>query len=278
MRIAHYILRGRQGSNLHNPLTVLCLEDKAGTPTYMPKKISPKICQNCNVTFTPIKFTKSKYCPNCFHNKKYYQNLTIGEYRNKLSVKNKHPSWLHSHIRLFAKTWNSDLKNLPCQVCNYSIHTELAHIKPISKFENHYKLGEVNCPNNLFCLCRNHHWELDNGYLKISDIPVRQNQTIPDEYLIYEFKKKNPKIYYCSCGAIRDRAAAQCIKCYLQKDRTKIRWPTKQELEKLVWEQSTSQIAKKLGVSDKAVEKWCKKMSISKPPRGYWAKIKSKKV
>lgn len=48
---------------------------------------------------------------------------------------------------------------------------------------------------------------------------------------------------------------------------------SKEELEKLVWEKSTSQIARDLGVSDKAVEKRCKKFGISKPPRGYWTKI-----
>lgn len=49
----------------------------------------------------------------------------------------------------------------------------------------------------------------------------------------------------------------------------------KEQLEKLVWEKSTVKIAQELGVSDKAVEKWCKKYCISKPPRGYWAKIYS---
>ncbi|MBD2254409.1 group I intron-associated PD-(D/E)XK endonuclease [Nostoc parmelioides] len=48
--------------------------------------------------------------------------------------------------------------------------------------------------------------------------------------------------------------------------------PSKEELEKLVWEKPTAQIGKDFGVSDKSVEKWCKAYGIDKPPRGYWAK------
>lgn len=52
----------------------------------------------------------------------------------------------------------------------------------------------------------------------------------------------------------------------------KVERPFKEELEKLVWEKPTAQIARELGVSDKAVEKWCKAYGIEKPPRGYWVK------
>ena len=52
----------------------------------------------------------------------------------------------------------------------------------------------------------------------------------------------------------------------------KVKRPSKKELEKLVWEKPTIQIAKDFGVSDQAVAKWCKNYGIKKPPRGYWAK------
>ena len=38
----------------------------------------------------------------------------------------------------------------------------------------------------------------------------------------------------------------------------------------------TSQVAKIFNVSDKAIEKRCKKFGIEKPPRGYWAKKEAK--
>lgn len=52
----------------------------------------------------------------------------------------------------------------------------------------------------------------------------------------------------------------------------KISWPTKEELEKLVWEKPTMILAKELNVTDSAIGKRCKKLGINKPPRGYWAK------
>lgn len=48
---------------------------------------------------------------------------------------------------------------------------------------------------------------------------------------------------------------------------------SREELEKLVWEMPTTQVAELFGVSDKAVEKRCKRLGVAKPPRGYWAKL-----
>jgi hypothetical protein len=49
-------------------------------------------------------------------------------------------------------------------------------------------------------------------------------------------------------------------------------------LEKLLWEKATRQITKDLGVSDKAVEKHCRKLALKKPPRRYWGKNRRKKA
>lgn len=50
---------------------------------------------------------------------------------------------------------------------------------------------------------------------------------------------------------------------------------TPEELERLAWEMPTTEVAALFGVSDKAVEKRCKKYGIRKLPRGYWAKVKA---
>ena len=55
----------------------------------------------------------------------------------------------------------------------------------------------------------------------------------------------------------------------------KVDRPSKEELQRLLWEVPTTSIAKNLGVSDKAVEKWSKLYGLDKPPRGYWAKPKA---
>lgn len=59
------------------------------------------------------------------------------------------------------------------------------------------------------------------------------------------------------------------------KRKTKINWPTDEELEKLVWSKPRSILAKEFGVSDKAISKRCKIKKIEQPKRGYWSKNKS---
>lgn len=57
----------------------------------------------------------------------------------------------------------------------------------------------------------------------------------------------------------------------IKKGKTGLK-PTKEVLEKLILEMPTTHIAKRFGISDKAVEKWCKSYGLNKPPRGYWQK------
>lgn len=47
------------------------------------------------------------------------------------------------------------------------------------------------------------------------------------------------------------------------------------ELRVAVWSEPVTAIAASFGVSDKAIEKRCKRYGIVKPPRGYWAKIRN---
>lgn len=62
------------------------------------------------------------------------------------------------------------LYNFKCQVCQISIPTKLghyaegAHIKPLGKPHN----GDDN-PNNLICLCPNHHIMFDKGVFSVMD-------------------------------------------------------------------------------------------------------------
>jgi len=56
---------------------------------------------------------------------------------------------------------------------------------------------------------------------------------------------------------------------------TKIHWPSDEELEGLLWEQSAVQVAKALGVSSTAIKKRCLRRGIQTRPIGYWAKVNS---
>lgn len=98
----------------------------------------------------------------------------------------------------------------------------------------------------------------------------------------------NLQIICPNCNATLDTFAGKNVKrkpkIIKQKNKkifakkTKIEWPPKEELEKIIWEIPTIQLAKKLGVSDVAIAKQCKKLNIVKPPRGYWEKLKHKKL
>jgi hypothetical protein len=48
---------------------------------------------------------------------------------------------------------------------------------------------------------------------------------------------------------------------------------TREQLYKKVWSVPTTQLAKKMGISDVALAKRCKKMNVPKPSVGYWAKL-----
>ena len=58
----------------------------------------------------------------------------------------------------------------------------------------------------------------------------------------------------------------------------KVERPSKEELQKMLWEIPTTHIAEKFGVSDTAIKKWAQGYGLEKPPRGYWEKLKSNKL
>ncbi len=57
---------------------------------------------------------------------------------------------------------------MKCAVCGYDKHVEICHRKSVSDFPNTALIAEINAIENLSALCRNHHWELEHGLLKLS--------------------------------------------------------------------------------------------------------------
>ncbi len=124
-----------------------------------------------------------------------------------------------------------------CSECNLGL---MWNNKPI-RIQIDHKDGDGlnNLPDNLRFLCPNCHSQTETYAAK---------------------NVKNEKVLKCS-------------------NKTKIsssRKPDKDVLQSLVFEKPTTKIAIDFGVSDKAVEKWCKSYDIQKPPRGYWAKLASR--
>jgi hypothetical protein len=51
--------------------------------------------------------------------------------------------------------------------------------------------------------------------------------------------------------------------------------PSFEELQRLVWEMPSTEVATLYGVTDTAIWRRCKKMGIEKPPVGYWQRLRS---
>lgn len=131
------------------------------------RKMKIRKCRDCGSDYTH-KDRRSIYCNDCFdmkHSLKALKAKTLKEIQNKSSVKGRHRSWINSEVRNFNRTWNKSLSKLPCANCGYSLHVELCHVKAITDFPETASLGEINDPSNVIQLCRNCHWEFDNGHL-----------------------------------------------------------------------------------------------------------------
>jgi hypothetical protein len=152
-----------------------------------------------------------------------------------------------------------------------------------------------NDPNNLMILNSSEHAALES-YLRCGD--EKFNYCIlcgkiiskhTKNFLCVDCYNKNrpeeePKdCYYLgltcmNCGKIicNTNTSGLCVKC--SHNLTRLFDPNKEELERLVWEIPTTKVAKIFGVTDQAINKRCKVLGISKPPRGYWAKKYANKL
>lgn len=142
---------------------------------------NPKYCcRSCSAKDTNKKFKKRKLtkkclncgelvvssrdkCPKCIMlTTSVLDNSTLFDIQDRLAVKGKHPSWKNAVLRQHCRKVNKDrLKQ--CQNCGYSKHVECCHITPVSSFPLSATLQEINTPDNVYVLCRNCHWEQENG-------------------------------------------------------------------------------------------------------------------
>lgn len=74
---------------------------------------------------------------------------------------NKSKRW-SDHVRYFARELYKFDK---CDICGYSNHVEIAHLRAVASFPDSATIREVNSRDNVMGLCPNHHWEFDNGIL-----------------------------------------------------------------------------------------------------------------
>lgn len=117
--------------------------------------------------------TSKKYrrlCANCkasSASKPLDQNQTLAQIRN--ARKYQKSSQVRNSVRK-----KYEALNLPNKCyrkgCDYVAHIDVCHIKAIKDFDPSTPLHIVNNFENLITLCKNHHWEFDNGKLTIDDL------------------------------------------------------------------------------------------------------------
>lgn len=131
------------------------LEEKLGYTNTMSSNLKIKLLKRCNdlgiqwlevVSVIPI---QNKTKKEVFNTNKTWQSARSSIRRDAHNV--------------FMRN-NSDAK---CKVCGYNKHIEVAHVKAVSEFSDDTLISEINDISNLIGLCPNHHWEYDNGLLKL---------------------------------------------------------------------------------------------------------------
>ena len=99
-----------------------------------------------------------KFCKKCW-------GIEKDRTSNIMKKDSTHPK-IRSHARIIANV----AVNNSCIYCRYERYVEVCHIKPVRDFSDESLLSEINHPDNLIVLCRNHHWELDHGVLDLDEI------------------------------------------------------------------------------------------------------------
>jgi hypothetical protein len=130
--------------------------------------------------------------------------------------------------------------------------------------------GTNNNINNIQFLCPNCHRQKTIKF----ETPLLFGKEEKIKLATKTYNKNRTSKLCPNCSKKINRSSKQCMSC-AKIGLFKIEWPDKDVLEKLLWEKPTVQIGKELGVSDKAIEKHIKKLGLTKPPRGYWAKLNS---
>ena len=92
------------------------------------------------------------------------EEVTKGEFFQRRKNWQSARSGIVKHAR---KVYLESGRPLKCCICGYEATVDIAHIKAVAAFDDNALIKEINNIENLIALCPNHHWEYDNGLLKI---------------------------------------------------------------------------------------------------------------
>lgn len=120
-------------------------------------------CAGCGKDMGRARSERCLECRTAFQDEKVGAQ-TLQELRSSYSI-----SQYHAKIRGYSRAaYSRSGRSMVCQACGYDVHVDVCHIEELKSFPPTATIAEVNAIDNLVALCRNHHWELDNGYLRLS--------------------------------------------------------------------------------------------------------------
>lgn len=131
--------------------------------TQEPKRKPLHECKNCGSAIN----ARSWYCKPCkevITSSRSIANKRLGDYKSANANTGMAP-YIREHAR---KTYIQCGRPLICTICLYDKHVDICHIKPVSSFTDDTYISTINDMSNLIALCKNHHWELDNGFLVLT--------------------------------------------------------------------------------------------------------------
>ena len=147
------------------------------------------------------------------------------------------------------------------------------HYESNGELKPYYKERQSILEENGWTVYQVHHTACFNPE-KLSEFMDKVNSSEKKiEFDYFNYVPREKKKYFCACGNIISKKSKVCPKCYGLSNRKIVR-PTKDELQKLIWEKPLIELGKQFGVSDSAVKKWCKNYGITDlPNNSYRQKI-----
>jgi DNA-directed RNA polymerase subunit M/transcription elongation factor TFIIS len=137
-------------------------------------RVSTSVCSNCGAIVNLKKqknggYPKRKYCDTCLRLVHANGNSLVMNY-NKGEHFGRHKNWQSARSMIQRHARRVYLHSgLPrkCRVCGYDNHIEISHLIPVKSFASDTSLMVINAISNLIPLCPNHHWEYDEGLLRL---------------------------------------------------------------------------------------------------------------
>ncbi len=126
--------------------------------------VSRKYCSSCNRIVRAHSLTKTYYGKKHEGKLGLIENLTKDELRARYG---NYSGYRHAVCRNSRSVYIKSGNPLVCFKCSYSAHVDICHKKEVADFSGDTKIKMINDLGNLVALCKNHHWEYDNGLLKL---------------------------------------------------------------------------------------------------------------